>query len=123
MFDHNEIAKMNSITKTALKDVVATLVGLLPGGDLLKGTAKEAAEVAMSALSKKDRDAIQNVTDDIFKTLTKSSKSLSPDDPGRAMSAAYNVVDTVRRSKLDADRIIDCDLDPSKIYTYSFSEK
>ena len=110
--------KMNSIAKTALKDIVAAAVGLLPGGNILEGAAVEAADIAISALCKQDQDAIQVVTTEIFDTLTTRPDSLSPHDPGRAVSAAYNVLDTVRRSRLDADRIIDCGLDPSQVYDY-----
>jgi hypothetical protein len=109
---------MNSIAKTALKDIVAAAVGLLPGGDLLKNTAREAAEDAISSLCKKDRDIFESVLDEITKALKKRPETISPEDPGRALSAARNVVDTVRKSKLDADRLIDCDLDPSRVYEY-----
>jgi hypothetical protein len=116
--DHYQIKTMNAITRTALKDVAAALVGLLPGGDLLKGSAREVVEAAASIWSKKEKDAVESVANEIFAILAKNPEALSPGDPGRAVSAAYNVLETVRLSSLDADRIIDCELDPAQLYSY-----
>jgi hypothetical protein len=109
---------MNPISKSAIKDIVAAVVGLLPGGKLIENTANTAAEIAISALSKRDQDEIQIVSKEIFKILSKKAEIISPEDPGRAYMAAYNVIDTIRKSQLDADRIIDCGLNPHEIYDY-----
>jgi hypothetical protein len=109
---------MNSITETAVKDIVAAVVGLIPGGKLVEKTATQAATQAFKALTKDRRDAIQLVTDSIVSALTTGANSLSPDDPGRAISAASNVVETIRKAKLDADVLLDCCLDGEAVYHY-----
>ena len=109
---------MDPISKAALKDIVAAVIGVLPYGALFGSTAREAVDVAISALREQERSAVQSVTDDLFRNLTENAKKLSPEDPGRALSAAQNVLDTIRQSELDAECIIDCGLDPSQVYEY-----
>ena len=109
---------MKAITESAIKDIVAAVVGLIPGGKLLEKTAGQAAVSVFGSLAKDRRDAIQSVTDAIVRTLTQDAKELSPDDPGRAISAAFNVVETIRNAKLDADVLLDCCLDGEAVYEY-----
>lgn len=109
---------MKAITESAIKDIVAAVVGLIPGGKLLEGTAGQAAATVFVSLTKDRRNAIQSVSDAIVRVLTKDAKKLSPDDPGRAISAAFNVAETIRKAKLDADVLLDCSLDGEAVYEY-----
>jgi len=108
---------MNEITKGAVEDLVKAVLGFIPGASLCSGVATASALAAASRLTRSEKELVTAVTESVFVFLTDHAASLSPQDPGRSISAAYDIIETVRAAGLDADKIVECDLDPHRVCT------
>lgn len=109
---------MNEITKAAIKDITKAILGLIPGSALYSQVATSSALEAVARLTSAEKDLVATNTQSIFDLLTREAKSLSPEDPGRATSAAYDILLTVKAAELDADKLIDCALHPENVYQF-----
>lgn len=103
---------MDKFTKDLVRDITGVLVDLVPGGRLVRGTVQNAA---VTLLDRKQRSAIEQAAKDIFESLY-YSVGLDDRNPGAAKSAAYNVMDSVKKAKLTPQVLVDCCLDPELLY-------
>ena len=105
---------MDALKKEIVNDIVGILMGLIPGGNYARRTAQTAATLL---LSRQDKDIIARIADRIFNQLY-DAVGLDAKNPGAAKSAAYNVLETIRKANITPQIIVDCYLDSELLFQY-----
>lgn len=103
---------MSDLKKNLLKEILSIVIGLVPGGGVIKGAVS--TEIA-ERLTKQEVDIIEKTARRIFDNLYESV-GLDSQNPGAAKSAAYDVVATIKAASLSGQTLVDCCLDPSLLY-------
>jgi hypothetical protein len=105
---------MDTLKKEIINDIVGILMDFVPGGTYARRTAQTAATLL---LSRQEKDLIRRIADRIFAQLYEAV-GLDARNPGAAKSAAYNVLETIRKAGLTPQVIVDCDLDSGLLFQY-----
>jgi hypothetical protein len=105
---------MDALKKEIIKDIVGILMDFIPGGKYALHTAQSASVLL---LSRQDKDTVTRIAERIFDQLY-YSVGLDTKNPGAAKSAAYDVLETIKRANLTPQVIVDCCLDPELLFQY-----
>lgn len=105
---------MATVKNEIVADIVGILMGLIPGGSYAQHTAQRAATLL---LSRREKDVITRIADRIFTQLYEAV-GLDARNPGAAKSAAYDVLETIRKANLTPQIIVSCGLDAGLLFQY-----
>ncbi len=107
---------MKDVEKAIIKEIACAIIGIVPGGSLVKGITSTLIDKVL--MSSNIERSVNRITKEVTKILFSNPERIYPKDPGRAISAALDALFTIKESGLDADKLIDCNLDPQEIYEF-----
>jgi len=98
-------------------DLIESLIDIIPFGDVPKGISKLLYNFGIGKYSRYKTFNLVEVTASDIASRFYAAEGIDRKNPGAAKSAAYNIVEIIKKTKIDSTFIISCNIDPEIIFT------